>query len=459
MTTTSETDTRGASSLPRRLRDTITAWWWLLRELLLAPRLRPARHDDRRILIMVTGFPPDVSGGAYRPAAIARYARALGWEPVIASWAAPARPSPAGLAMLDYVGAGVTVLRTPSPGLSPSYRLLPKVDGSLVKALEMVRAVRTHFGSDLPRVVLASGPSFSPFVAGWLLARGTDRKLVLEYRDEWTLCPFDFVSKEASDRAWELRCLGRADLVVTMTDSQRDALQSSFGQEVALPPVEVVANGWEPAFSAAATPSAAPSDGRIVITFAGKLGDYTHPGRFLQALHEVLGRRPDLVPRLQLRFVGGKDPAAAEALRRFPLPGVIQSIDPVPQAEAARMMRESHALLLIHNADFERYIPGKIYEYAASGAPILLFDDQGESARIVRGLDLGYALSSADDLGLEQALDRMSGARPFDATPESAARREDWLHRHRRERLVGELLQATERHLVGPSARGISRRG
>lgn len=436
-------------SMSAAMRDTTLGYAWWLQEHLWRARPRPADASDRRILILVTGFPPDVSGGAYRPASLVRYAVRNGWTPTVVTWAAPRKPSPAGAALLDYAGAEVTVLRTADPPIEPSYRLFPKVDGTMIRALEMARLVRQHFGADIPRTIFCSGPSFSPFVAGWFLARGTDRKLVLEYRDEWTLCPFDFVSKEAHDRAWEARCLARADLVVTMTTSQRDALQASFGSAMQLPPVDVVANGWEPAFAAEppATASPAATTGKALVTFAGKLGDYTHPGRFLDALAAVLQRRPDLAQRLEVRFVGMKDPAAAQHLAQFPVADVVRSIDPVPQAVAGRMMRESRALLLIHNADFERYIPGKIYEYAASGVPILLFDDIGESDRIVRELGLGHSLRSDDVTGLERALEQIcEGA---ESAPRHSEARTAWLDRHRREALAAEMYRLLERRLSG----------
>ena len=430
-------------SLLATVRDTVLGYRWWMRERVWPPRPDPAQATDRRILIFVTGFPPDVSGGAYRPAALARYAERNGWIPTVVTWAAPAKPSAAGAALIAYAGSGLTVLRTADPPIEPSYRLFPKVDGTMIRALEMARLARQHFGADLPRTIFCSGPSFSPFVAGWFLTRGTDRKLVLEYRDEWTLCPFDFVSKEAHDRAWELRCLKRADLVVTMTDSQREALVSHFGGSVTLSPVEVVANGWEPAFSEGA-PAGEPSTAadKAIITFAGKLGEYTHPGRLLDALAAVLQRRPDLAQRLELRFVGMKDPSAAQLLERFPVAGVVRSIDPVPQAVAGQMMRESRALLLIHNPDFERYIPGKIYEYAASGVPILLFDDIGECDRIVRELGLGHSLRSDDQPGLERTLEQICGGAPV--KPSVTEARAAWLDRHRREALAAQMYRVLE---------------
>lgn len=438
------------------LRDLLLGYHWLAQERLFRRTPLPADPNDRRILILVTGFPPDVSGGVYRPAALARYARRNGWEPTVVTWAAPSRPGAAGQALLEYVGRDLTVLRTSDPPVDPSHRLYPKVDGSMIRAVEMARLARRHFGRDLPRTVFCSGPSFSPFVAGWFLTADTDRKLVLEYRDEWTLCPFDFVSKEPHDVVWERRCLSRANLVVTMTASQREALTGHFGPGLRLPEVAVVANGWEPAFMETRTPP--PADGarpgRVVITFAGKLGDYTHPGRFLGALEQVLRRRPDLAAKLEVRFVGMKDANAARALSAFGVDGVVRSIDPVPQAVAGAMMRESQALLLIHNRDFERYIPGKIYEYAASGSPILLFDDSGESDRIVRELALGHSLQSDDLPAFEHALESICDSMPAARRGDDALRdkRQAWIDRHRREVLAQELFGTLDRALNADDA-------
>lgn len=430
--------------------DSALAHYRLLAERLRRPARAPASPSDRRLLLLVSEFAPAIAGGVYRPAALARYATAMGWQVTVVTGAAPASPTEAGQRLLEYIGDKVRIVRTTTSQLRPSYRLFPDIDGGLMGALDMVDAARRAFGTDLPYTIVATGPTFNSFVAGSMLTRTSRGRLILEYRDEWTLCPFDFVSKSGANKTWERRCLARADAVVFTTESQRRHHEATFGAPAARQRW-VVPNGWEPAES---NPSgrAGGSGPRCVLTFAGKLGGHTDPGAFLEALGNILARRPEMGGRLLFRFVGAKRADALQRLKAFPVQEVIALVPVVPQSEAARLMRESDALMLFHDPRFERYLPGKLYEYIASGTSIVLLDDQGESAQLIDDLGLGWSVRCADERGLESVLDKVLARR--DSHSESACAPSEpvqaWLDAHTRRRLVERFLALLERPTASP---------
>ena len=436
-----------------RLGDAVIASLRYLQFRSFRSNIDPALKSDRRFVLLVTGFPPDISGGVYRPASLAKYAPQFGWNPTVVTHPAPTAHSEAGNALLEYVGPHARVLRTPAEPLQPSHRLFLQVDGSMVAAMDMADCIRREFGSDLPRVIVGSGPSFSTFVAAYLTVLGTDRKLVLEYRDEWTLCPFDFVSKTTADLEWEKRCLGRADLIILTTQSQKDYIEQTFPALVT-GKCEVVPNGWEPALLLPASQNSIKDENsrdELWLTFAGMLGDYADPSVFLKTLAVVLTRRADLLARVRVRFVGKKRPLMKSRLQEFPIQGVVHDVDHVPPAEAKRLMRDSGAVLLFHSPQFERYIPGKLYEYAASGTPIVLFDDVGESSRIVRKLNLGKSMASADGAGLEAALDALvalDSAQRLQSRPAANSDLGRWLEAHTRKALAAQFFDLIDSRIV-----------
>lgn len=399
--------------------------------------------SDSRLLILVGEFAPAIAGGVYRPAALARYAHQAGRDVTVVTAAAPSEPSQAGLALLDYVGTAVHIERFSASGLAPSFRLFPQIDGGMLTALDMVDAAHRRFNGNIPRMIIASGPPFSSFVAGFMLSRNPATKLVLEYRDEWTSCPFDFVSKTSTDSKWEEKCLARANKIIFTTESQRAFSANRFGASILSKSI-VVPNGWEPRTVQNDDTSATKiPEKRCVLTFAGKLGGHTNPEKFLNALICVLQRRPDLINQLLIRFVGAKTSQALQLLLNFPYPQMIESTSVVPLVEAAKLMRESDALLLFHDPRFLRYLPGKLYEYAASGTPILLIDDNGESDRLVNELDLGWSVSSNDDTKFESIIYSIIDRTPS-AEIKNNAKIENWLVKHTREALVHNVLDILE---------------
>lgn len=439
------------SDLAARATDTIAAhlrlWgehWRVQKKKMLSPS--SVSPSDKRLLLLVGEFAPAIAGGVYRPAALARYASQAGWCVTVVTGQAPPSPSAAGKRLLEYVGANVRVERFSPPTLVPSYRLFPQVDGGMLGALDMVAAVHRCFGNDVPQTIIATGPPFSSFVAGWFLARQHGARLVLDYRDEWSECPFDFVAKTPAGRVWEAKCLAHAERIVVTTESQHQHLAKIFGAAIGSK-CSVVPNGWEPAESQEViVPNSRTLDRRIVLTFAGKLGGHTDPKLFLDAVQSVLAHRPELRKQLLLRFVGYKRDDALLQLQSFPMQDVIELVPVVPLAEAARLMRESDALLLLHDSRFDRYLPGKLYEYAASGTPVLLIDDDGESDRLVRSLNLGWSVHHGDLDSLAKVLEELGMRRSIGDLHQSSRSTDldEWLRRHTRENLAHQFLSLVD---------------
>lgn len=427
---------------------TLDGYWQLIRARVMCstPWVPTSSSSRQHIALVVWEFPPSIAGGVYRPAALARYASRAGVEMSVVCGPGPERPSEAGTNLCAYVGGAVRVHRIAPQLRVPSFSLFPQVDGGLLPALALFERGRIALRDTPPKVIVATGPPFADFVAGYLLACYFRCKLVLDFRDEWTECPFDFVSKGRADSVWERRCIDRAEKVVFTTESQRELLVQKYGSALGRKSV-VISNGWEPA--AAALPPA-PAIGPAVILFAGKLGGHTDPAPFLNALKTLIDERPGLQDTLIVRFLGLKTDHAERLLRGFRYPQVIQDCPSVSLSEAVRLMAQAEALLLLHDPRFERYLPGKLYEYLASGTPILLFNDDGESGRLVEQLEAGWTVAQHDVVKLGQVVDAVlaAAASRMAVSPSHGSVREDWLARHTREHVSTRFIEEIRREFV-----------
>jgi hypothetical protein len=93
--------------------------------------------------------------------------------------------------------------------------------------------------------------------------------------------------------------------------------------------------------------------------------------------------RADLKGRIAIDFVGIKSDVERRLLSSFQEPEVLRDIPQVPLTTAQAMMRRSSALLLFNPPLLARYIPGKAYEYIATGKRILLYGEGGELERLL----------------------------------------------------------------------------
>lgn len=407
---------------PKRLRDSLLLrlWWRKVRWQVERRGRSPSNAADEGPILLLAGlFPPIVSGGVYRATAFVEHAARRGVEFRIVAGTPYEPVCEAGLRLAARVPARFRVLRARPPQLRPDPRLVPEIDGTLAGALAAFEAGARLCRDARPRAVVAMGPPFHSFLAGAWLSRRFERPLVLDYGDEWSQSPFDFVRLGNSDRGWEDFCLRAADAVVFTTAAQLERQLAVFPC-LRRERCHVADNPWEPGLRV--TPEAARDSQALTrVGFFGRLANHALPGPFLADLERLLAVEPSRAERLRVAFVGQKNLPATRQLRGFSHPHVLDLVELLPQAEAARRMQACTGLLLLTNEGLARYRPGKLTEYLAAERPILAHGTElGESPDLVRELDAGFVVPNGDVLALASAFDRL-------ATRPRSQRIREWL--------------------------------
>ncbi len=426
----------------RTLFHTLAAYaWWATLEIRsrFGRRGRRDNTSDRSALLLAWTLPPAVNGGVYRPTSFLKYGPGLGWRLSAISGPLTGPASEAGQYLLDTIPESVSIHRLVPSSLDPSWRFFPQVDGGFVNALATVRLALQVLKDDPPAVVIASGPPFHNFIAAYYIARIFGTKLVLDYRDEWTECPFEFVEIGSFDGTWEARCLRVAQAVVFTTQSQLEHQVAKFSS-LKTTKCQVVPNGWEPleAHGCAEIDDHEFGDienlqsDEIVLSFVGTMFlSYQNPLYFLSALERVLDRRKDLRDKLRIQFIGRINKEIEQSLADTAYTGIVEIVHFVPKLKAFELMRRSHCLLMFADAESSRYRPGKIYDYIAVGRPVLVYGHAGEISELVEQLNCGVFVPVGNIDALESVLDHLcdNTISDFRASSETG----DWLKRHTRE--------------------------
>lgn len=424
--------------------DTIWCWGELAYLEFLARRRAlgnvPITND---VLMIAWQFPPTVTGGVYRPLSFAKHFTKMG-QALTVLCAEPSTLFVSGGAQLaaqvpsEVRVSRMRVVRKREPG----WTYFPHVDGGMPLALSMTLHALGLYGKTRPKVVLASGPPFHNAVVGNLLSEIWDVPLVVDYRDEWTQNPMQFVSRTSDDRAWETRANKRAARIVVVSESQRVHHEKAFA--LALSACSVVTNGWEPEYHGVETahlrPDFAPLRA-IQISFTGLLATHTAPNQLLHTLHDMLKDDPTVCGRpLTLRFVGEQRKNCANMLTAhtaaYPDELQIISMGPRPKAEAVAITRASDILLLINPPHLARYIPGKFYEYVATDRPVLVYGSGGEVERIVNETKCGLVVPANDAEGLRSAIAQLVSRDIWNSKA-----RTQWLDQHTREVQAAKMLR------------------
>ena len=395
----------------------------------------------RRVLLLSYYFPPSGGSGVQRPLKWSRYLPDEGWDvTVIAPDPAQASYPDLDASLTDEVPPGVQVVRTRSWDPYAAYaRLQGKKkedvvatglppDGATTTMASVAAWLRANVFLPDARVawvpfaaraalaeirraereerpydaLITTGPPHSAHLAGLIVRHQSHVPWMADLRDPWTeVYYYDELPRttlaKLADRAMERAVLSQADAVVTVGDVLAERFAARAKRSV-----EVVRNGYDPADFAG---DAQPGSETFVVSFVGTFVRQQDTPGLWDALAEL--RASDAVPDLRLRLVGATDPAVVDSLRARGLLGVTSLEGYVPHADAVDVMRRSHLLLLpvARTADARLILTGKLYEYLASGRPILgIGPPDGEAARLLQEADAGLFVEWDDAKGARRAV-------------------------------------------------------
>lgn len=395
----------------------------------------------KKALIVAYYFPPMLTSGAMRPLAFCRHLPAFGWAPrvIAADPRSVVPPVPADHELAARILPGIRVdrigHRNPlETAIRLRDRLWPRTTGrraqrvappagadraadrSLAGSLkELVlehtfhipdvqqwwyrRAVRCGARGDRPDVVFATGSPWTALLVGRALARHFQVPFIADFRDPWTRNPFRTYSPSAWRRSRRLeRSVCRAAArVVLNTVELRDQFATDYpdltDNFVAIP------NGFDStAFAEADQPARALEGVRddpapaLDLWHFGTVYGRRSPLALLTAIDMLLADGRIRAGSLRVRFVGrweGDDHNPATRLaRKLEGLGVVSREPAVPHQTCVALMRRAQALLVLQ-PDSPLQVPGKIYEYIATGRPLLVIGGEGATTALVNRHRLG----------------------------------------------------------------------
>lgn len=406
--------------------------------------------DRRRVLVLAYYFPPVGGAGVQRTLKFVKYLEPLGWDASVISTRSRAYGA-RDESLLAEVPASTRVRRTAALPLARylgfalhrlglqrlrTYVMWP--DGGLGWApfafLAAMRAVR----KDRPDVLLSSSAPYGSHLAAFLVSRLTGLPWVADFRDEWTANPHlaeqPKVLARLSERA-ERAITRSARTVVVAADYFR--LRGLVDDDPRR--VEIVNGVDEDDFPAES--DAAPPQDRFVLAHVGTLYELQDPSIALRALATLGARGAIDVERVEARLVGNV------WIPDFtPPPGVrVEQTGYVEHGRAIAEMRAATVLLL--------YVPasslapsGKLFEYLASGRPVLcLAREDNLASRLVREWDAGVVADPHGEGAIADALLALWRRWEDDGLPQQSEVRRRALERFSRRATAAELAKVLDR--------------
>jgi glycosyltransferase involved in cell wall biosynthesis len=279
------------------------------------------------------------------------------------------------------------VARTVKRILSPEPEIL-WVPFALRKARQIIKRHKIEF-------VMVTVPPFSALVVGTALKRQFPwLTLISDFRDEWLsfyLKDFEFQNSEHTRRRAEKierETVESSDLVVAVNRSSRNEIRRRYPQQPDGKFV-VVPNGYDPESFSAFLPRVNESP-RMVVTHVGTVYKTASPRFYLDAMD---GLPEEVRSHVEIRFVGRISESECELLKSRKSKVTLLGFK--PQAEALKYMEDTDYLLLTMTNDIS--VPGKLFEYMATGKPILAVTAAGSEVDQILGETAAGITAPPDD--------------------------------------------------------------
>lgn len=372
------------------------------------------------VLLLAYYFPPDGGPGAPRPISFARHLQAHGVRVTVLTRHPPhqrQRFEPADAAALATLARLCRIVRTPADATGPD-----------AVAAAMVAAGIEVAAEERPDVVLAT---MSPFQL-WPAAAGLGRRLgvpaVADLRDPWA---FDGVQDHRTvwhwwrERAAMRRMFATADGVVANTP-EAGRLFAREAPHLADGRLTTITNGWD-AGEFGELPQVPPGDSLVLLHAGSFLCDplYAHerplrrclgwlrhrcepllpsgrtPVHLLGALAKLRQRGAPAGTEVRLRCVGMTERELERCVQDSGVADAVELLSYAPHAELIAAIRRADALFLtLHGlppGHRSRIVPGKTYEYLASGRPILAGLPDGDARDFVTSSPRAFVARPTDE--------------------------------------------------------------
>jgi hypothetical protein len=385
----------------------------------------------KKILMILYKFPPSNDVGAFRPIKFINHLNKFGWNPIVLA------PSNGVYFSNDpdlenSIENKCKIFRVPMFFPFKKLDLLKPTKFQAVKhllwriwnRLALPDGVIAWIFSAIPAgieiarmknidIIFASGQPFSSFIIASVISRITGKRLILDYRDTWTLNPFYKGSLYRSDfeRQLEKYVLRSASAAIFTSDEYRKHQTESFGILNSRCEYYTITNSFEG--TTAEINNFQPQNDFIVI-HAGNLYGSPDP--------EVISRDPKVF-FLGLSIAASLNKKFA-ATSKFIFYGVFNSKKlekicsvlgissmvsfkaRIPQSQLLPAMRQASVLLLINfcGPGHHVFIPAKFFDYLKVGRPILCLSESGALTQIINKTDSGVVVDPKNPVKVAREL-------------------------------------------------------
>lgn len=244
-----------------------------------------------------------------------------------------------------------------------------------------VKFLRKYLKENQIETIITTGPPHSLHLIGYKLKQlYPELKWLADFRDPWTQISYHSELKltsfaQKSHEVLEKKVLENADCVIATSFTDAENYKKLGADRV-----EVITNGFEE--SDFTLRQAVQGDGinsKFVLTYSGGLEFARNPLVIWKALEELIQENKEFSSEFELEFIGNLSREVENSINENHLSNYLIKKGYVSHKESIELIKNSNLLLLTNFPDEKSkgIIPGKLFEYMATGNPILAIGPSG----------------------------------------------------------------------------------
>ncbi|WP_439479802.1 glycosyl transferase family 1 [Chryseobacterium aquaticum] len=393
--------------------------------------------ESKKILIITYYWPPAGGPGVQRWLKFAKYLPEFGWKPIIFTPENPSYPLLDESLMKD-VPENLEIIKTK---IWEPYQLAEKLNKSNKKfkagqfdvgnnqswksklsiwvrgnffipdarvfwVNPSVKFLEQYLKDNKIDVVATSGPPHSLHLIGLQLKKKfTDLKWIADFRDPWTEISYykhlKLTNKsDKKHRQLESEVFKNADITLATSYTDAENFRKNGANAVC------ITNGFDESDSANnPTIKKISTETQFTLSYIGVLEQLRNPENLWKALDDLVKTNSDFAEKFKLKFVGRIDDKILQSIENSSLKNYIENLGYLSHDKAIDEMSDSSMLLITNfpNPSSKGIIPGKIFEYLATGKQIISFGpSEADVSKILAETKAGKHFSYEDSETIKQ---------------------------------------------------------
>ncbi|KMQ62138.1 glycosyl transferase family 1 [Chryseobacterium sp. BLS98] len=383
--------------------------------------------EQKKILIITYYWPPAGGPGVQRWLKFAKYLPEFGWDPVIYT---PENPSYPLLdeSLLKDVPPNIEIVKT---RIWEPYQLAEKLNKSNKKfkagqfdvgknqswksklsiwvrgnffipdarvfwVKPSIKFLEQYLKENKIDVVVTSGPPHSLHMIGLgLKEKFPNLKWIADFRDPWTEISYYkhlklTKSSDRKHRQLESAVFKNANITLATSYTDADNFRKAGANAVC------ITNGFDESDASAPHSMAEDKNKSFTLSYIGVLEQLRNPENLWKVLDELIRENKEFADAFTLKFAGRVDDKILQSIESSALKEHILNLGYIPHDKAVEEMTNSSLLLITNfpNESSKGIIPGKIFEYLATGKQIISFGpDEADVSRILSETGAGKHFS------------------------------------------------------------------